>query len=205
MDGVATMKMPAVIVVGLIIVWWLFELVNFVWNVYRQIFCDFGETFAVVDSTGEPPLQYLVASISQVRVYIIQNLGMILDRAGNGTLCHIPAFPWPARNHTTLLFWEIPDRCAAEGVTLATRSSQFPKFPIYSWIRGKTPRDSEWIRRRMEKRRRMRNGQEKKKKKKKKKKWYIMCRAERSTLSSHTVFAIYCIASSTEQDTKHTQ
>ena len=36
---------------------------------YRQIFCDFGESFTVIDSTGEPPVQYLVESISKVRVY----------------------------------------------------------------------------------------------------------------------------------------
>jgi len=36
-------------------------------KIYRQIFCDFGENFTVVDATGEPPLQYMIASISQVR------------------------------------------------------------------------------------------------------------------------------------------
>jgi len=41
---------------------------------YRQIFCDFGESFTVIDSTGEPPLQYLVESISQVRVSFLYRL-----------------------------------------------------------------------------------------------------------------------------------
>jgi len=43
-------------------------------NMYRQIFCDFGEHFTVTDTTGEQPVRYLVASVSQVRAYTYTSL-----------------------------------------------------------------------------------------------------------------------------------
>ena len=33
---------------------------------YRQIFCDFGDEFEVLDTTGENPLQQIVTEISHV-------------------------------------------------------------------------------------------------------------------------------------------
>jgi monomeric isocitrate dehydrogenase len=35
---------------------------------YRQIFCDFGEEFEVIDTNGENPLTQIVTEISHVRI-----------------------------------------------------------------------------------------------------------------------------------------
>jgi hypothetical protein len=35
----------------------------------RQIFCDFGEEFKVLDTTGENPLTQIVTEISRVSIY----------------------------------------------------------------------------------------------------------------------------------------
>lgn len=34
-------------------------------GLFSQVFCDFGETFTVVDTNGEPPVSAMVASISR--------------------------------------------------------------------------------------------------------------------------------------------
>lgn len=40
-------------------------------GLFSQIFCDFGETFTVIDTTGEPPVNAMVASISRDRHGIV--------------------------------------------------------------------------------------------------------------------------------------
>jgi len=39
---------------------------NIILNLNRQIFCDFGENFTVVDTNGENPLTQIVTEISRV-------------------------------------------------------------------------------------------------------------------------------------------
>lgn len=35
--------------------------------IYRQIFCDFGEDFKVVDTNGEQPTSNMISAVTKVR------------------------------------------------------------------------------------------------------------------------------------------
>ena len=36
---------------------------------YSQIFCDFGESFTVVDTNGEQPISNMISSVTKVHVH----------------------------------------------------------------------------------------------------------------------------------------
>lgn len=52
--------------------WWCqsIEVHVVCWCVCRQIFCDFGDNFTVIDANGEAPLQYLVDNITQASLIL---------------------------------------------------------------------------------------------------------------------------------------
>ena len=50
----------------------------FIINAYRQIFCDFGESFTVSDVTGEQPHSVIISSISKVTSCHVYNNNIII-------------------------------------------------------------------------------------------------------------------------------
>ena len=42
----------------------------YIYFIFRQVFCDFGESFVVTDPDGEQPLSVLVSSITRVSTHV---------------------------------------------------------------------------------------------------------------------------------------
>lgn len=48
----------------------------------RQIFCDFGDEFEVLDKDGENPITHIVTGISRVRRELIESSNLYWDISG---------------------------------------------------------------------------------------------------------------------------